>query len=59
MVHHDAVGALLRLQVEALREAHADIFLRLKQTEDFCLIFQVGTGWVAEGVARAAIFLVE
>ncbi len=59
MVDDDGVGALLGLQVELLGEAHADVLLGLEQAEDLRLVLEVGAGGIAEGVTRAAIFLVE
>ena len=59
MVDDDGVGALLGLQMKLLREAHADVLLGLEQAEDFFLIFEIGAGGIAEGVTRAAIFLMK
>lgn len=59
MMDNYAVGALLRLKVEALGEMHADVFFGLEEAEDLGLIFEVGAGGVAEGVAGAAILLME
>jgi len=59
MVHNDAIGALFRLQVKLFREPYANVLLRLQQAKYLRLVLEIGARWVAEGVARAAISLME
>ena len=55
----EGVGTLFGLEVVALGEADADVLLGLEELKDLGLVFEVGAGGVAEGVARAAVLLVE
>jgi hypothetical protein len=51
MVHHDRRRALLGFEEKSRRQFHADVFLWMQQSEEFRLIFQVGTSRVAKAVA--------
>jgi len=59
VVDDDGVGALFGFEEVALGEVDADVFFGLEEAEDLGLIFEVGAGGVAEGVAGAAILLME
>src|SRR5258706_5075995 len=59
MVHDDRRRGLLWFQQDSTREPHADVLLRVEQGEEFGLVFQMRTRGISEGIARAAIFLVE
>ena len=59
MMHDYGIGALLRLQVKAFGEPHADILLGLEQAEDFGLVFQIRAGRIAERITRTAVLLVK
>src|SRR6266446_8812763 len=55
MMHHNGRCTLLRFQQEARSQPHAYVLLRLEQREELCLVLQIGTRWIAERIARAAI----
>src|SRR3954454_5559587 len=59
MMHHDRVRALLGLEVELLRQAHADVLLWLEEAEDLGLVLEVGARRMPERVARPAVLLME
>src|SRR5208282_1611995 len=59
MMHHNRRGALLRLQQEPRSQPHAHVLLRLEQREQLCLVLQIWTRGIAEGIARTAILLMK
>jgi len=59
MMHHNRRRALLGIQQEAGCQAHAYVLFGMKRREELGLILQVGAGWIAEGIARAAILLMK
>src|SRR3954451_1643069 len=56
VMHDDRVGRLLGNQLERLRQRHADP-LRMQQLDHLGAVLEVGTGGIAEGVARPAVAL--
>src|SRR5438874_1872953 len=58
MVDDDRGRRLLRLELELLGERDLDP-AGVEQVHQDALVLQVGTGWVAEGVARTAVALTE
>src|SRR5579864_2353585 len=59
MMHHNCRSRLLRVHVEAGGQMDADVLFRLQDGKELGLVFQIGTGWIAERVARATVLLVE
>jgi hypothetical protein len=60
MMHHNRRRALLGLQQEACRQAHSYVLFGMEECEEFGLVPpRDAAGWVAEGIARAAILLME
>ncbi len=59
MMHHYRRRTLLGFQQEAGSQADAYVLFRLEQGEELGLVLQVRTGRIAEGIARAAILLME
>src|ERR1051326_6948716 len=59
MVDDDGGGGLFGLELEGVCKADADGLLGMQQREELGLVFEVGAGRVSEGVARAAVLLVE
>ena len=56
MVEDEGGGGLLRVELELVAEGEADA-LGAQQRENLALVFQLGAGRLAEGVARAAVAL--
>ena len=59
MMHHNRRRALLGLQQEAGRQAHSYVLFGMEECEEFGLVLDMRAGGVAEGIARAAILLME
>jgi hypothetical protein len=59
MMHRNRRRALLGLQQEAGRRAHAYVFFGMEECEEFALVLEMRAGWVAKGIARAAILLMK
>ncbi len=47
------------IQQKSCRELHADVFVRMQQRKQLCLVLQIRASGIAERVARSAILLVE
>ena len=58
VVQYDRRGRLLRVELKALAEGEPDA-IGAEQVEDLFLVLQVRTGGIAEGIARAAIALLQ
>src|SRR5205823_1043489 len=58
VVGDDGIGALLGGEHEVFGEGDADFF-GFEDLSDECAVFEVGAGWVAEGIAAAAVGLLE
>src|SRR3954465_177810 len=56
VVHDDRVSRLLGYQLERLRQRYTDP-LRMQQLDDLRAVLEIGTGRVAEGVARTPVAL--
>src|SRR3954452_7813285 len=53
-LHDDRVRRLLRDELERLRQRHTDP-LRMQQLDNLGAVLEIGTGGIAEGVARPAV----
>src|SRR5580698_6701231 len=51
MMHHNRIGALLRLQMELFGQVNTNTFLRLEQIEYLTLVFQVRARRIAKRVS--------
>jgi hypothetical protein len=59
MMHRNRRRALLGLKQEAGGQAHSYVFFGMEECGEFDLIPETRAGWIAEGIARAAILLMK